>query len=396
MKHRHSIVLVFAIGCVASACGKRANEKTPEAGVSRPIAATKPAQTANVITVSDEMMRDLRITTAPVEQRRGGDAASLLGELGVNESRYAEVGAPLQARIVALSASPGQIVRGGDALATLESGELARARSDVETADARLQLARRSLERKRGLAAERIAPAREVQEAENEAAAAEAQARSARASLEALGVTERTLPGGNASAFVLRAPVSGAVLERTAVVGQIADPLKPLFRIADLSTLWLTVHAFERDAVRLRTGAPARITFAAIPSRVFDGRVALIGSTVDPQSRTVAVRIDLPNSTGLLRPGMSASATLPVGEQGAQLLAVPSAALQRVRDRWCVFVPKDERTFEIRPVGRGRDLGGEVELVSGVRANEKIVVEGAFLLKAETERAASEGDHGGH
>jgi cobalt-zinc-cadmium efflux system membrane fusion protein len=122
----------------------------------------------------------------------------------------------------------------------------------------------------------------------------------------------------------------------------------------------------------------------------------LIGRSVDPQSRTVAVRIDLPNGAGLLRPGMSAAARLPVGDEGAMLLAVPAAALQRVRERWCVFVPQDGRTFEIRPVGRGRDLGGEVEIVSGVRAGDTIVVDGAFLLKAETERGGSEGEHEEH
>jgi cobalt-zinc-cadmium efflux system membrane fusion protein len=87
---------------------------------------------------------------------------------------------------------------------------------------------------------------------------------------------------------------------------------------------------------------------------------------------------------------------LPLGHAEATLLAVPAAALQRVRERWCVFVPKDERTFEIRPVGRGRDLGGEVEIVSGLHAGETIVVDGAFLLKAETERGAGEGEHEEH
>ena len=61
-----------------------------------------------------------------------------------------------------------------------------------------------------------------------------------------------------------------------------------------------------------------------------------------------------------------------------------------MRDRWCVFVPKDASTFEIRPVGRGRDLAGEVEIVSGLRAGETVVVDGAFLLKAETEKTAGE------
>ena len=210
--------------------------------------------------------------------------------------------------------------------------------------------------------------------------------------MQALGAPDRAADGASASSLVLRSPVTGVVLERTLALGQTADPAKPLFRIGELSTIWLTVHAFERDAVRLVTGAPARITFAALPGRTFDGKVALIGQSVDPNSRTVAVRIDLPNRDRLLRPGMSATAWLPVGEQGT-LLAVPAAAVQRVRDRWCVFIPKDHRTFEIRPIGRGRDIAGEVEILSGLSAGEPIVVDGAFLLKAETERSAADGEH---
>jgi membrane fusion protein, heavy metal efflux system len=396
MNPRRAVALLIAPVLSCMACSRHPEQKAAAPETVRPSPFVQGRQAGNAVTVSEEMLRDLRITTAKVERRRGGEAATLLGEVGVNENAYAEVGTPLQARIVALRAVPGQTVLRDDALATLESGDLAKARSDLTTAEARVQLAARALERKQGLNAERIVPTREVQEAENEQAGAEAQVRAALASLQALGVSDRLPQQGNAAALTLRAPVSGVVLERAGVLGQVADPLKPLFRIADLSTVWLTVHAFERDAVRLHVGAPARITLAAIPGRTLEGAVALIGRSVDAESRTVAVRIDLPNRDGLLRPGMSAAARLAIGEEGAAVLAVPAAALQRVRERWCLFVPKDGRTFEIRPVGRGRDLGGEVELVSGVRAGEMIVVDGAFLLKAETERAASEGGHEGH
>ena len=103
-----------------------------------------------------------------------------------------------------------------------------------------------------------------------------------------------------------------------------------------------------------------------------------------------AIRIDLPNRDGTLRPGMSATAWLPVGDAQSRLLSVPAAALQRVRDRWCVFVPRNGSTFEIRPVGRGRDLAGEVEILSGLKAGDTVVVDGAFLLKAESEKSAEE------
>ena len=387
---RTSVSLVLMLG--VAGCGRKDAPKDAEVQTGAS-STTEQKRADNIVQVSEEMLRDLRITTSTVELHRGGEASSLLGELGVNLNAYAEVSAPLAARVVSLQAVEGQTVRVGEPLATLESGELAKARGDLATAEARRDLAQRALDRKRGLNAEKIVPTREVQEAENETIAAEAQVRAARAALQTLGASDQASAGTSPSTLVLRSPVTGVVLERTLALGQTADPSKPLFRIGDLSTLWLTVHAFERDAVRLATGAPARITFAALPDRMFQGKVALIGQSVDADSRTVAVRIDLPNRDRLLRPGMSATAWLPVGDQGT-LLAVPAAAVQRVRDRWCVFIPKDNRTFEIRPVGRGRDIAGEVEMLSGVRAGEPIVVDGAFLLKAETERSAAEGEHG--
>ena len=387
---RTSIALVLMLG--VAGCGPKDGPKDAEVlpGAS---SAAEQQRADNIVQVSEEMLRDLRITTSTVELHRGGETSRLLGELGVNLNAYAEVSAPLPARVVSLQAVEGQTVRVGEPLATLESGELAKARGDLATAEARRDLAQRALERKRGLNAEQIVPTREVQEAENETIAADAQVRAARAALQSLGASDQASADTSPSTLVLRSPVTGVILERTLALGQTADPSKPLFRIGDLSTLWLTVHAFERDAVRLTTGAPARITFAALPDRMFQGKVSLIGQSVDADSRTVSVRIDLPNRDRLLRPGMSGTAWLPVGDQGT-LLAVPAAAVQRVRDRWCVFIPKDHRTFEIRSVGRGRDIAGEVEILSGVRAGEPIVVDGAFLLKAETERSAADGEHG--
>jgi membrane fusion protein, heavy metal efflux system len=387
-------VVCSALALVSLAgCRSDSRSSPPAPAANRAEKAEPTAVTSSTLRIDREMLRDLRITTSKVEEHRGGESASLLGELGVNQNAYAEVSAPLSARVVSLRAIEGQRVGSGDVLAMLESGELAKARGDLATAEARRDLAQRTLERKRGLSEEKIVPLREVQEAESELLATEAQLRAAQASLRTLGAPDRAAEGSSASSLILRSPVAGVVLERTLAIGQTADPAKPLFRIGDLSTLWLTVHAFERDAVRLTKAASARITFAAIPGRTFEGTVALIGQSVDPDSRTVAIRIDLPNNEGILRPGMSATAWLPVGEQGV-LLAVPAAAVQRVRERWCVFIPKDDRTFEIRPVGRGRDIAGEVELLSGVRAGEPIVVDGAFLLKAETERSAGESEHG--
>jgi membrane fusion protein, heavy metal efflux system len=120
----------------------------------------------------------------------------------------------------------------------------------------------------------------------------------------------------------------------------------------------------------------------------------VVGHQVERESRTVPIRIDVKNRSDLLRPGMSATATLPVGAAGAPILTVPVASVQRVRNEWCVFLPKDADHFEIRRIGRGRDLAGEVEVLSGLRAGETIVVDGAFLLRAQAEKG--EGNHDEH
>ncbi len=383
-----ALTLVF-LGCGKSGEGQKQPE-TAEKAVDPDIPLATPDDT---LRIREEMLRDLRITTAVVEERPGAEGALLLGELRVNQNAYAEIGAPIPGRIVNVLAASGQGVRKGQELATLQSMDLGKARSDYITAQARLELARQTLERKRRLSAEKIVAQRDVQEAEAGVTTAEADVRAARAALRALGAGDEESDG---SQLALRSPVSGIVIERAAVQGQMADPAQPLFRVADISDLWLTVHAFERDALRVKVGSLARVAFPALPGRNFSGRVALVGKQVDMDSRTVAVRIEVANADQLLRPGMSASAWVPIGKFEEKVIAVPTAALQRIGDDWIVFIPRDARSFEIRIVGRGRDLGGEVEILSGLRARERVVVEGAFLLKAEAEKRSGEGREHAH
>jgi cobalt-zinc-cadmium efflux system membrane fusion protein len=388
-------LLVLGTCIVLAACGRNA-EQTAEPPATAPAARAPHEEEANTIEIDQEMMRDLRLTTRGVESRTGGDLIVLLGELAVDQSAYAEVGAPVAARVTRLLVNTGDAVGEGQTLAELTSPELGRERAEYLSAAARVKLAEAALERKRGLAAEKIVPLREVQEAESAAGEARAALRASRAAIAAFGVEPPTDDGDGAtsSTFVLRAPLSGSVIERAAVVGQMLDPASPAFKIGDLSRLWLTVHAFERDAVRIRQDVEARLVFPALPGQDFDGNVRVVGRQVETESRTVPVRIDVLNRANLLRPGMSASATLPVGETGTPILTVPVASVQRVRNEWCVFLPKDANHFEIRRIGRGRDLGAEVEVLSGLRAGETVVVDGAFLLKAQAEKG--EADHEGH
>lgn len=388
--------LLFVMALTLAACGRgrEATPAEPAKGGSPPEAADAHVD-PNEVKVDEGMLRDLRITTAAVESRTGNEDVTLLGELAVDERNYAEVGVPVPARAMRLMAAPGDQVRAGQTLVELQSPELGRLRAEYVSAQARVALAEGALKRKRELAAEKIVPLREVQEAESDSTQAQASLRAASAALTALGVPPS--PSGDAESrdaatFALRSPISGVVLERNIVQGQMLEPATPAYRIANVSTLWLTVHASERDAVRIAKGATARLTFSALPGEQFRGVVSLLGGQVSKESRTIPIRIDVRNDRGLLRPGMSATAAVPVGVSKVPVLTVPVASVQRVRNEWCVFLPKDASTFEIRKIGRGRDLGDEVEVLSGLKPGEKIVVEGAFLLKSQAEKGEAEHD----
>jgi membrane fusion protein, heavy metal efflux system len=344
------------------------------------------------VEIDREMLRDLRITTSAAEARPAGGTVTVLGELQVNEDAYAEVSSPIEARIARVLAVPGDEVSSGQPLVELESAEVGKARAALEASAARATLARSNLQRKSELAAEQIIARRELQSSQSELSQAEAEQRAARSSLAALGAAD-----GGGTKFTLKAPLAGTVIERNALRGRTADPSRPLFAIGDLRRLWLLVHAFERDAVRMRVQTSARVTFSALPGQSFTGQVTRTGSRVDPTSRTVEVRVEIDNPEGKLRPGMAATANLSIGDSNETIVTVPLEAVQRQAHGWCVFIPTEqEGHFAIRPVGRGRDLGAEVEILSGLRAGEPVVVDGAFLLKAEADKAGGSDEHHHH
>jgi cobalt-zinc-cadmium efflux system membrane fusion protein len=377
------------------ACGRdRAPQETTTTSTPTEAPDTHPEE-ENAIHLGEDMLRDLRISTALVAERPGARTITVLGEIAADQSRYAEVAPPTGGQVVRVLVELNATVRQRAPLAQLRSTDLGRARADLLTAEARRDFAQQTLERKRSLAAERIVATREVQEAEAAFRAADAEARAAVAGLRALGIEESDT-GGDSSLFYVRSPLSGRVIDRHAILGQHADTASPLFTVADLSRVWLIAQVFERDAVNLRVGSIGHVTLAALPGQEYDGRVTQIGRQVDAGSRTVPVRVELSNTDGVLRPGMSANTRLEVAGQTDTILVVPAAALQRVGEQWLAFVPQTPQEFEMRPVGRGRDLGNDVEVVSGLKAGETVVVEGAFLLKAEAEKRAGAGDEHGH
>jgi Cu(I)/Ag(I) efflux system membrane fusion protein len=184
----------------------------------------------------------------------------------------------------------------------------------------------------------------------------------------------RTLP--------LRAPMDGVVLEKKAVEGMRAAPGELLFRIVDLSTVWMIAEVFEQDVADIALGQTAEVTLLAYPGRRFPGTVTFVYPMMTAATRTARVRIELPNPGGALMPDMYGAVSIASGE--TRVLAVPDSAVIDSGMRKIVLVEKGEGRFEPREIKTGRRGDGHVAVLEGVGEGEKVVVAANFLIDAES------------
>lgn len=217
--------------------------------------------------------------------------------------------------------------------------------------------------------------------------AAEATLASTRERLRLLGVPaaeiDRMQARDDAARRVaIRSPFAGTVLERLTTEGAYVTPGAPLYRVADLDTLWVQLDAFEADLPRLAVGQPVRVS---VEGSARDGRVAFVDPVVDPRTGSARVRVEVPNDDGALRPGMLAEATV-AGEAAASELMIPASAALFTGRRSLVYVEVPGRaspTFEARVVRLGPRAGERYPVLEGLEEGERVVVEGAFAIDAD-------------
>ncbi|SDR13445.1 membrane fusion protein, cobalt-zinc-cadmium efflux system [Pseudoxanthomonas sp. CF385] len=204
---------------------------------------------------------------------------------------------------------------------------------------------------------------------------------------QALATVESNL---SLTTYPVTTPISGVVLARNASVGSVATEGATLFEVADLSSLWVDLHVFGADAQHIVPGVPVTVT------RLSDGATAqttlerVLPGTATASQSTVA-RATLANADGLWRPGSAVKARITVEQQPAALV-VPVAALQTFRDWNVVFVRVGE-TYEIRPIELGKRDAERVEVLSGLKAGDQVVVEQSYLVKADIEKSGASHDH---
>jgi membrane fusion protein, heavy metal efflux system len=323
------------------------------------------------------------------------------GRLTFSEDQTWHVGAIASGRIEDISARVGDSVNAGQILGRLHSHEVHEARAGYEQALAELQRAKSVEEyaQQRRDRAQRLfdlkaASRQDLESAEadlrNAQAAiekAESEVEKERAHLKIFRIPIET-PTTNGARneeeddIPILAPASGLVVERKVTVGSVVNSGDELFVVTDVNGLWMIAAANEEDLSSLQPGQPVRVQVRAYPDREFGGRILKLGEQLDPATRTLQIRIAVPNPQGLLKPEMYATANVQQsGKRSA--LVVPEQAIQEIDGVPVVFVRDTEIEFRARTVEPGRHADGGIEIVEGLKRGEAVVVKGSFALKSQ-------------
>ena len=368
------VTLAFAVS-FGPACHRRATANP----------AAEPPTTE--VWLAPEQAVAAKLVVEPLEPQPVGGVVVASGRVTFDDLQVSHVLSPVTGRVVKIEAQPGQRVKRGDALAQIESPDVAAAFSDLAKAQADFGAAEKEANRQKELFDVHAGSQRDFESAQSSFS-------KARAELDRAKKKSRILRGSHSDGvnemYTLRAPIDGEVISRNVnpgaeVQGQYTGgTVLELFTVGELDSVWVLGDIFEMDLGRVKAGTPCLATVVSYPGRVFRGQADWISDTLDPATHTSKVRCKIANTDRALKPEMYATVALPVDRQVA--LAIPRSALLRLGDQTVVFVeagktPDGRLRFERRPVVVNEEQGGDfLPVLRNLAKGERIVVSGAILL----------------
>jgi cobalt-zinc-cadmium efflux system membrane fusion protein len=315
-----------------------------------------------------------------VSEQTIDDRLDLSAKVQADSARLFRVFPPASGRVLAITVKPGDSVRRGEALASIDSADGAAAQSDLTKAEIEAERAQREADREKVLFDHGAVAEKDYIDAKAAADSARAELVRARRHLEALGM------GADAATdrIPLLAPGRGIVLSVNAAPGELSkslDNADPLMTIADLSTVWIMGDVFEKDIAKVQPGTHVTVTMDAFPRQQWAGKIDSIAGALDPTTRTLKVRVALKNPGDRLKPDMFATIHVDLGRRTA--IVVPSSAVIHEGQNTIVLVDNDAKP-ERRNVTTGQAVDGKVEITSGLQTGQKVAVNGAELLTGGT------------
>ena len=376
-------VLVCGLLLGGAACGNQ-REETP---------AAKPTPTAapsGSLRLTPEETARIALDTAPVARGQFLAHREFPATVQPNENELAEVTTLIRGRVVKVHVDVGTDVKKGTLLALLHSTDLGVAEGAYLKASAKLHEAELAYERARDLHEHKAVSLAELQRREAEMKTARAEARESQNRLELLGVPQQEVDRLSREHTIkadvpLRAPFDGRVIMRNITRGEVVETQQKFFTVADLSDVWVVGNVPEKDVQFIHKDQKVEVIASAYPHAIFPGTITYIGDVLDPATRTMRLRVAVPNEDRLLKPEMFATVRV-YAAPSPDALTIPLPAVQNGPAGKIVFVRRGPDEFEVRSVKLGKEQGDVVTVLEGVAEGEQVVTKGSFVLKSEMER----------
>lgn len=372
------LFLVITATAIATAGCSRSDAGVANAASEPPAAETR--QDDVRLKLSEAERRSAGIVVQTMRDDAIAEQIMVTATIEANQDRLARVAPRIAARVASVKANLGETVSAGQTLAVLDSVELGKAWSGFVKARVEARLATANFRRLKGLYEQQIVAQKDFLRAQAENEIARTTLKTAEDQLHLLGVTPRPDQSGVVSTFPVLSPFSGTVIEKDAVIGELKHLDKPMFTIADLSTLWIEANVPEKDLGKLQVGAQAAVKVAAYPDQTFDGRLTYIGAALDRKTRTVRARIEVPNPDDRLKLQMFATAAINTSARRNALL-LPQDAVVLLQGQSTAFVVHGNG-FEPRAIEVGERISNRVIVRAGLKPGEQVVTVGAYALKA--------------
>lgn len=310
--------------------------------------------------------------TAPVEMDDIAESVKLNGKIIPNESKQAKVYALVSGKIKSLSVELGDYVKKGQTMAVLQSTEVAGVANDLSLAQSNLDITKKNLESTESLYKSNLATEKELTSAKLEFNKASSELNRAR--------QVSSITGGDNATYLLKAPVSGNVIEKTITNNSEVrqDNSASLFTVADLSTVWVIASVYESDINKIHIGDNVIVNTLSAPEKNYTGRIDKIYDVLDPASRTMKVRISMSNPHNELKPEMFATINVK-GKTEGKMLSIPSRAVVLDDSKQYVVVKKDKQQLQIRPITVVKRIGDK-SFVTGLTEGEQVVTNSQVFL----------------
>lgn len=387
-----ALAVPFAVGLLIPALSIPISAATTvqAAEVATSTDATGKAADLNEVKLTPEQIKLVGIKTAPVTEVPIAVDLVLNAEVTANQDKTVQVLAKASGVISSIKKLLGDKVQVDETLALIASRELAEAEAAYTTAKAKADFANAQMVREETLWKQKVTSEQEYLLAKAAATQAQAELEAAEQKLKLLEANHTNVPDHTGRAMIgvpVNAPFAGTIIEKRIALGDQVNDQSPLFKIANLDTVWIIANVFEKDLERVAVGQAAVVSVRAHPGRVFEGPVTWVAAVLDEKTRTMQARIEVDNKDGHLKPGSFATAVLKI-VTSPNGRSVPPAAIQRQKSETIVFVQAGDGVFERRKVKLGEKSADAVEVLDGLKAGETVVTSGSFILKSELEKAS--------